>query len=308
MKRLLQTLVLLLAALLVPTTAVAAYVQLDDGWHSPAESQVRDLSSVGDLNSDTFVNMDDLTIMINYLLTNDATGINLENADTNLMGGVTMDDLTTLINYMLTNEWPWNDDSHEWVDLGLPSGTLWARCNVGADSPEDYGDYFAWGETEPKAVYNWGTYKWCRSSNIKLTKYCTKSSYGYNGFVDNKTELDAEDDAAYVNWGENWRMPTVDQFDELKTNCSWTWTTQNGVKGRLVTGPNGNTLFLPAAGGRTDSSLYDTGSDGYYWSRTLDSSFPNSAYGVDVYSGGVSWLYGERRPGLTVRAVRVPQN
>ncbi len=107
MKRLFQTLVLLLAALMVPTTAVAAFVQLADGWYSPAESQARGLSGVGDLNNDGFVNMDDLTIMINYLLTNDATGINLDNADTNLMGGVTMDDLTALINYLLTNVWPW---------------------------------------------------------------------------------------------------------------------------------------------------------------------------------------------------------
>ena len=92
---------------MVPTTAVAAFVQLADGWYSPAESQARGLSGVGDLNNDGFVNMDDLTIMINYLLTNDATGINLDNADTNLMGGVTMDDLTALINYLLTNVWPW---------------------------------------------------------------------------------------------------------------------------------------------------------------------------------------------------------
>ena len=237
----------------------------------------------------------------------DATGINLTNADTNLSGGVGMDDLTTLINYLVFGTWPWGD-SHEWVDLGLPSGTLWATCNVGASSPEEYGDYFAWGETAPKAVYNLSTYKWCNGSYNTLTKYCTSSFYGDNGFVDNKTELDPEDDAAYVNWGENWRMPTCDQQTELRTKCTWTWTTQNGVNGRLVTGPNGNTLFLPAAGGRYDSSLDPAGSWGDYWSRTLDSVDPYGAYGVGFESGEVNWYSYYRGSGVTVRAVRVPQN
>ena len=196
-------------------------------------------------------------------------------------------------------------DEHEWVDLGLPSGTLWATCNVGASSPEEYGDYFAWGETEPKADYNWANYKWCNGSYNTLTKYCTNSSYGT---VDSKTELDIEDDAAYVNWGENWRMPTLDQQTELQTKCTWTWTTQNGVNGRLVTGPNGNTLFLPAAGYRTDSSLYYARSFGYYWSRTLESRSPYYAYYVWFNSDGVHRDYLDRCGGFSVRAVRVPQN
>ena len=198
---------------------------------------------------------------------------------------------------------PIND--HKWVDLGLPSGTLWATCNVGADNPEDYGDYFAWGETEPKDVYNWSTYKWCNGSSTTLTKYCTNSG---NGTVDNKTELDPEDDAAYVNWGENWRMPTYEQQKELQTKCTWTWTTQNGVNGRLVTGPNGNTLFLPAAGDRDDSSLGGAGSWGGYWSRTLSGYGPASAYSVYFGSDDVFWYDDGRSDGLTVRPVRVPQN
>ena len=222
-------------------------------------------------------------------------------------GVVNMDDLTTLINYLVYGVWP-SDDSHEWVDLGLPSGTLWATCNVGASAPEEYGDYFAWGETEPKEVYNWTKYKWCNGSLSTLTKYCNNSSYGYNGFVDDKTELDPEDDAAYVNWGENWRIPTKAQQDELRGNCTWTWTTQNGVNGHLVTGPNGKSLFLPAAGSRYDGTLYDAGSYGNYWSRTLNSGGPSIAYSVHFNSEYVSWGSSYRYVGFTVRAVRVPQN
>lgn len=199
-----------------------------------------------------------------------------------------------------------NDTNHEWVDLGLPSGTLWATCNVGANAPEEYGDYFAWGETVPKDYYYWDTYKWCNGSYTTLTKYCTRSDYGYNGFVDNKTELDPEDDAATVNWGPSWRMPTTEQQRELCEKCSSVWTTQNGVNGRLFTGPNGNTLFLPAAGYRWHESLEYAGSFGYYWSRTLYSGYPNGAYYLCFGSGSVDW--GSRYYGLTVRAVRVSQN
>ena len=202
-----------------------------------------------------------------------------------------------------------NDDNHEYVDLGLPSGTLWATCNVGASSPEDYGDYFAWGETAPKDLYDWSTYKWRNGSYTTLTKYCTRSDYGYNGFVDNKTELDPEDDAATVNWGPSWRMPTTEQQRELCEKCSSVWTTQNGVNGRLFTGPNGNTLFLPAAGYRWRRSLLNAGSRGLYWPRTLYDGSPEYAYRLYFDSGYVSWgSYGYRSNGHTVRAVRVSQN
>ena len=198
------------------------------------------------------------------------------------------------------------DTDHEWVDLGLPSGTLWAKCNVGASAPEDYGDYFAWGETEPKDYYDWSTYKWCNGSETTMTKYCDKSYYGNNGFVDNKTELDSEDDAAYVNWGPSWRMPTAEQQQELYNNCTSVWTQRNGVNGRLFTGSNGNTMFLPAAEGRFDESLYPD--DGFYWSRTLSSTHPYCAYFRGFHSGKV-WDGGSYRfHGFTVRAVRVSQN
>ena len=193
----------------------------------------------------------------------------------------------------------------EAVDLGLPSGLKWASFNLGASAPEDYGDYYAWGETEPKEDYSWSTYKWCMNgSDSQLTKYCTNSSYGYNGFTDNKTVLTPEDDAAAVNWGGKWRMATMDEWNELKNKCTWTWTAQNGVNGRLVTGPNGNSIFLPAAGYRFGTSLGSAGSYGAYWSSSLNTGYPYFAYYVGFDSGGVYWYLDYFRcDGLSVRPV-----
>jgi hypothetical protein len=198
-------------------------------------------------------------------------------------------------------------DTHAYVDLGLPSGLLWATCNVGADNPEDYGYYFAWGETQPKDYYDWSTYQYCMGSSTTLTKYCNNSSNGYNGFTDNLTTLLPEDDAATANWGNDWRMPTKEEWQELYNNTTVTWTTQNGVNGRLFTASNGNSLFLPAAGYRGNSSLNDAGSDGNYWSSSLDSYGPYLAWvlyfdsGYYVMSNG----RGHRFCGRSVRPVRV---
>ena len=169
-------------------------------------------------------------------------------------------------------------NGYEYVDLGLPSGTKWATCNVGADSPEEYGDYFAWGETTTKSSYNWSTYKWCNGRYDTQIKYCTSSSYGT---VDNNIVLDLEDDAAYVNWGSSWRMPTRTEQIELRNTSytTWTWTTLNGVKGYKVRSKiNGNSIFLPAAGYRIDSDLYGAGSQGYYWSSSLNTDGSDGAY------------------------------
>ncbi len=189
------------------------------------------------------------------------------------------------------------NNGHEYVDLGL--SVKWATCNVGATAPEDYGDYFAWGETSPKSTYNWSSYKWCNGSYDTLTKYCTSSDFGT---VDNKTTLESSDDAATVNWGGSWRMPTKAEQDELRTKCTWTWTTQNGVKGYKVTGPNGNFIFLPAAGERHDSSLCSAGSDGHYWSSSLNSYSSYYAYYLYFNSGNVGWGL-VRDYGQSVRAV-----
>lgn len=190
-------------------------------------------------------------------------------------------------------------NGHEYVDLGLPSGTLWATCNVGASSPEEYGDYFAWGETEPKNEYNWSTYFDTDDNGSSFKKY-----YNYGGL----TELLPEDDAATANWGSGWQMPSLAQIQELY-NSSYTttvWTQVNGVKGRKITSKsNGNSIFLPAAGYRTDTSLYSAGSLGNYWSRLLDASYPFSAYRLYFNSGYVDWDYNNRSYGRSVRPVRV---
>ena len=187
---------------------------------------------------------------------------------------------------------------YEAVDLGL--SVKWASCNVGAESPEEYGGYYAWGETEEKSDYSWETYKWCNGSRNTLTKYCTKSSYGT---VDNKTVLDPEDDVAHVKWGGNWRMPTKAEQDELCTECTWEWTTLNGVNGYEVAGPNGNSIFLPAAGGRLGTDVHYRGSDGSYWSATLDDYRSYYANCLIFIDGGYDWSYSNRYYGHTVRPV-----
>lgn len=193
-------------------------------------------------------------------------------------------------------------DAVEAVDLGLPSGLKWASMNVGATKPEEYGEYFAWGETEPKTDYSWSTYKFELGTdyNGPFSKYVTNSSYGT---VDNKTVLDPEDDAAHVNWGGSWRMPTAEECDELINKCTWTWTSQNGVNGRLVTGPNGKSIFLPAAGRRYDTNLGYAVSSGYYWSSSLGTDGPSSAYYVNFGSVGVGMGGYGRCCGLSVRPV-----
>ena len=200
-------------------------------------------------------------------------------------------------------------DEHEYVDLGLPSGTLWATCNVGASKPEEYGDYFAWGETTPKSTYDWSTYKWCNGSETTMTKYCTRSEYGYNGFTDNLTELQPEDDAATANWGSGWKMPSLDQIEELINGSytTWKWTQLNGVYGRMVTSDsNGNSIFLPAAGYRLDDELDSAGSYGNYWSSSLRPDYDYGAYYLYFSSDYWDLSVDYRGSGLSVRAVRVP--
>ena len=200
-------------------------------------------------------------------------------------------------------------DTMEYVDLGLPSGTKWATCNVGASKPEEYGDYFAWGETTPKSTYDWSTYKWCKGYETTMTKYCKRSDYGYNGFTDNLTELQPEDDAATANWGSGWKMPSLDQIKEL-CNSSYTtseYTQLNGVYGHKVTSKsNGNSIFLPAAGSRCGDELYNAGSLAYYWSSSLGPSRDYNAYNLYFNSGYWNWNYDTRYEGQSVRAVRVP--
>ena len=195
----------------------------------------------------------------------------------------------------------------EAVNLGLPSGTKWANMNVGASSPEDYGDYFAWGETETKNEYGVSTYKWCNGSYTTMTKYCSRSEWGYNGFTDNKTQLDPEDDAAYVNLGSDWCMPTYANIQELLDNCTTEWTTINSVNGWKFTGPNGNSIFLPAAGCINADSPSAVGMWGYYWSSTFSLNEENEDYAwmlLGFPNSGADRTSAPRDIGRSVRPVR----
>ena len=194
---------------------------------------------------------------------------------------------------------------HEYVDLGL--SVKWATCNVGANSPEEYGDYFAWGETETYySSLNPLTWKDGKSEGYWWQSYC-----GNSGFVewspapyDGNEILTSGYDAAAANWGGDWRMPTAAEWQELLNNTENVWTTKNGVNGRRFTEPNGNTLFLPAAGFRCVDDLYFAGSDGYYWSSSLNTDNPNGAWHCHFYSGKCRMYSYYRYNGLSVRAVR----
>lgn len=190
------------------------------------------------------------------------------------------------------------------VDLGL--SVLWADKNVGADSPEDNGDYYAWGEKKTKDCYDWSTYRWCEGTEYTMTKYCTRSYYGK---VDENTTLSLgdvylkSDDIARYQWIENWRMPTEDEMEELVSKCIWTWTKKGGKRGYQVTGPSGKSIFLPAAGFYEGEGNLGDGSKGYYWTSSLNTSYNNGAPGLyfDAANTFVSSRF--RNQGLTIRPV-----
>ena len=184
---------------------------------------------------------------------------------------------------------------YDYVDLGLPSGLKWATCNVGADSPEGYGNYFAWGETDTQNIYdadNCPTYEkddvWLRS----------------NGYIDGRGNLTPEHDAARANWGATWRMPTAAEIQELVENTTTTWTTHNGYSGRLVTSKlNGNSIFLPAAGYLYRTSLVGVGDFGYFWGSTPYEYATNCAYYIYFNTGDLGRFWNFRDGGRSVRPV-----
>ena len=196
-------------------------------------------------------------------------------------------------------------NGYEYIDLGLSSGTLWATCNLGASCPEEIGDYIAWGETAPKELYDWNSYRYCvfAIDHYDMTKYCTEAIWVQSEFIDNLTVLEPDDDAALANWGAGWRMPTREDWEELCQETTCIQTTQNGVSGRLVTGKNGNSIFLPATGFRLDGELVCPNL-GVYWSSSLYTGSPDRAWSFhfdnDEYH--VCGTY-ERNRGQVVRAV-----
>lgn len=172
-------------------------------------------------------------------------------------------------------------NGHDYVDLGL--SVKWATCNVGANQPEEYGGYYAWGEIAEKAEYKWSTHKWCKGNFDTLTKYNDDPTVGET--VDNLDVLELTDDAAHVNWGSPWRMPTAEEWQELFSNCSIVFTKLNGIDGVLFTsmvkGYTSQSIFLPAAGSKSESNWY-TAIRGEYWSSSTHPDFK---------SNHVSYLY-----------------
>ena len=202
--------------------------------------------------------------------------------------------------------------THEYVDLGL--SVKWATCNVGATTPEEYGDYFAWGEVEPKEYYSAENCKYyylyydyeIDDGYYLVTKYCTDSDYGKDGFVDYNAILDPEDDAATVNWGGSWRMPTYDEVNELRNQCTWTKTIQNSVNGYKVVGKNGNSIFLPAAGSAYYANKNDVGVFGFYWSSSICADQGGTTVYQMTFTFSGSILFGDeisRETGQSVRPV-----
>ena len=190
------------------------------------------------------------------------------------------------------------------VDLGLPSGVKWGSFNLGADKPSGIGNFYAWGETKPKDVYDWSSYKWSQGSSQTLTKYVNDDSY--TGPVDDKYVLDPEDDAARAALGGKWRTPTRSEFIELRRECVWTWTSVDGMAGYEVKSKvNGNSIFIPAVGFWQDNKPVGVGAGifGDYWTASLGGACPEYAFNVTFNSTVLDWGTFERTYGFSIRPV-----
>ncbi len=228
----------------------------------------------------------------------------IETTDLNSLGTAKYD---RVILDSVTNEVVYRGGvKYEYVDLGLPSGLKWAKCNIGATSETEDGDYFQWGETTSDTVYDWAHYKYCKGSSSTMTKYCKKRSYGK---VDNKTTLEPGDDAATQIMGGDWRMPTATEFQELydKTTNEW-FTNYNGtgVRGMKFTSKtNGKSIFFPASGFASGTGVDHRGTYGKYWSSSLYTSRSSNGFHLRIYGGGIEPQYDDRRYfGFCVRGVR----
>ena len=251
---------LLSILLLGSITAQAQMVTMPDGTTRP----------LGDMDGDGEVNISDVTAIVNKILGKTPVPVPVLSCP----------------------------DGHHphMIDLGLPSGTLWACCNVGASSPEDYGGYYAWGETKTKDVYSWDTYQYGYYHD----------DFDFSHLVDIGSDIaGTQYDAATANWGTPWRMPTIEDIEELLNNTTSTWTTKNGVNGREFKGANGGIVFLPAVGDRWDSDVYGQGVWSEYWSGTLYPDYSSHAYvlGFNSYDSLVSEEWYSRFLGHSVRPV-----
>lgn len=173
---------------------------------------------------------------------------------------------------------------HQYVDLGL--SVKWATCNIGADKPEEHGEYFSWGETENKRINNWETYTFTEGDKNEISKYCSNSQYGWHELADSLSALEPDDDVAHKKWGGNWRIPTKAEMKELLDNCTWTWTTRNDINGYLVTGKKpgytDRSIFIPVTGAYDNGKLFGSKDHGHYWSRDCGTVYPADAYTLEL--------------------------
>lgn len=221
----------------------------------------------GDINNDGQVDNADVTAIVDAYLNNESA---TPATDLDGDGELTIADVTKLIGLMNMSGSIYDANGHEFVDLGLPSGALWATCNVGATSPDQPGDFYAWGETETKDVFSWETYQWCdgdvcNTSNQTLTKYCDRGGYGW---LDGKISLEPDDDVAHMKWKGDWHIPTKDEFQELMDYCTFEYfKIDKSMYGYRITGTNGNSIVMPAAGYWKDDTYRSN--NFYYWSADI---------------------------------------
>ena len=274
---------------------------------------------VGDVNGDGSITMSDANVVVNYYLaTTKPSDFNKAAGDVNNDGDITMSDANIIVNMFLSGNVTYIVDGHEAVDLGL--SVKWATCNIGAEHPQDLGNYFAWGETKPKSNYSWSTYKWCNGTSSSLKKY-TEGNY-----LSAVVTLEPADDAAAANWGGTWHMPSHAEMVELWYHCYWEWTNSyngTGVKGWIVykvkaeedegvvkkEGGSVTTsatyslidthIFMPSAGWYRGTELRSEG-DAMYWTSTISSS-PAYAWYLECGSEYMGTL--DHCDGLSVRAV-----
>ena len=194
---------------------------------------------------------------------------------------------------------------HQYVDLGL--SVKWATCNIGADKPEEHGEYFSWGETENKRINNWETYRFTEGDKNEISKYCSNSQYGWHELADSLSALEPDDDVAHKKWGGNWRIPTKAEMKELLDNCTWTWTTRNDINGYLVTGKKpgytDRSIFIPVTGAYDNGKLFGSKDHGHYWSRNCGTLYPADAYTLELSVREASVGMESRCQSLAVRPV-----
>ena len=281
-------------------TANPRSVIVDSNLSFTAQFKEVQSTMAGDITGDGKVNAQDLNALVEAYLTNaQVTDVTDLDNDSQL----SMADITKLISMIYSEPCAFDNNGHAYVDLGLPSGTLWATCNIGANAPEEAGGLYAWGETEEKEDYSWSTYKWCNgdacdASNKTLTKYCDREGYGT---MDGKMSLELEDDVANVKWGGDWHIPTEAEMQELVDNCTIEEITLDAgsvTKGFKFTGANGNSIILPFAGYRNGTSL--SNNRFYYWTTDIKNKYCTQAYHLQ---SSKKMAGGYRYRGYSVRPV-----